>query len=373
MPNLIIHRGTKEIGGTCIELSDARARILFDLGLPLSSMSGDTPSVDYKFDIKGLWREDKANMDAIFITHAHLDHYGLLEFVNPEIPIYMSKTCYEVITKITPLLGKNKKLDLSPLNLNILENKKPVMAGSFEIIPHLIDHSVTDSLAFEINAGAKKLLYTGDFRFHGRRAYLSNNLSKIKNVDYLIMEGSTIGRADQTLMTENDLMLELSKLLKTDKLPLITFSAQNLDRFISVYKACLKAKKTLVIDPYTCYLLENFKHLGKNIPQFHWNNIAVYFAPNRITKELANSGNLYKYKSKKVSVTEIVSSPEKYVVKDNYMITTNLLKIMAKENIQYIYSLWSGYLEKPMHIDDLPPCTRQDTHMLSTCKNLRQV
>jgi ribonuclease J len=318
-------------------------------------MSADMPNANYKFDIEGLWAEDGASVSAIFITHAHLDHFGLLEFVSHEIPIYMSKTCYEIITKITPLLGKDNKLDLLHLDLNILEAKKPVAIGGFEITPHLIDHSVAGSLAFEINTGGKRLLYTGDFRFHGRQAYLSKDLGKIKNVDYLIMEGSTIGRAEQIKMSEDDLMLELSGLLKTEKLSLITFSAQNLDRFISVYKACLKAKKTLIIDPYTCYLLENFKHLSKNIPQFDWNNIAVYFASNSITKELASTGKLYEYKSKKIAIDEIVSNPAKYAVKDNYIITTRLLEAVEKENIQYIYSLWSGYLEKPMHIDALKP------------------
>lgn len=34
---LRIHRGTREIGGTCIELESEGARILLDLGLPLNA------------------------------------------------------------------------------------------------------------------------------------------------------------------------------------------------------------------------------------------------------------------------------------------------------------------------------------------------
>ena len=33
--NLIIHRGTKEIGGSCVELLTAKTRILIDFGMPL--------------------------------------------------------------------------------------------------------------------------------------------------------------------------------------------------------------------------------------------------------------------------------------------------------------------------------------------------
>ena len=32
-----VHRGTQQIGGTCIELESAGARILLDLGLPLDA------------------------------------------------------------------------------------------------------------------------------------------------------------------------------------------------------------------------------------------------------------------------------------------------------------------------------------------------
>lgn len=344
---LIIHRGTKEIGGSCVELNDKNTRILFDLGLPLED---NIQPCDAKLDIKGLYLDDKPEIDAIFITHAHLDHFGLLEFVNPEIPIYLSKTTYKIIKNVYPLTsGKN----LKDLNLKTIEN--PLKIGDFEIIPHEVDHSIAGSLAYEICYNGKKFLYTGDLRFHGRKSYLSENLTKIKNVDYLIMECSTLGRENQVQKTENDIVEDLTNAFNNKKLNLITFSAQNLDRFISVYKACLKTKKILVLDPYTCYILENFRDLSKNIPQFNWNNISVYFSPNSITNALAEDKTLYKYRSKKISFDEIKQNPTKYVIKDNFAITEKILSDFEPQKIQYIYSLWNGYLEKSSHIDILKP------------------
>ena len=38
---LIIHRGTKEIGGSCVELQSKKARIIIDLGMPLVNPLAD--------------------------------------------------------------------------------------------------------------------------------------------------------------------------------------------------------------------------------------------------------------------------------------------------------------------------------------------
>jgi len=102
---LIIHRGTKEIGGSCVELSAGNGRILIDFGIPLvtrdhkpfdsNSLKGKTIQ-DLKAqcilpDIKGLYKDEEKGIDGILISHSHLDHYGFLQYVNPEIPVYLSQ------------------------------------------------------------------------------------------------------------------------------------------------------------------------------------------------------------------------------------------------------------------------------------------
>ena len=122
---LIIHRGTHEIGGSCVEIRDKNTRLLFDFGLPLDDRE------NIKLDINGLYKNDKPEIDGIFITHSHPDHYGLLDSVNPEIPVYTSKTTVNIIQNVSKIKGEN---NYSDLNLNIIEN--PVNIGDFTIIPH---------------------------------------------------------------------------------------------------------------------------------------------------------------------------------------------------------------------------------------------
>lgn len=339
---LTIYRGTNEIGGSCIELEESNTRILFDFGLQLDAMSvKDFKVEDYKPSIK-------TKYDAVFLTHAHPDHYGLLELLDNETPIYATIETCDILKNITPMASK---FDTKEYNLKVIES--PIQIGKFNIVSHDVDHSIGGACAYEIKCNGKTIVYTGDIRFHGRCQYKNSVFKrKLDKVDYLIMEGTTISRENQSIVKEDDLLPKFVDAFNVSKLPIVAFSPQNIDRFITVYKACLKTKKTLVIDPYTCYILEVYGKNYKNIPQFDWNNIRVYFANNSITTALAKTKKLYKYKAKKISINDILAEPNKYVIKSNYIINEKIFKNVKKEDLNIVYSMWKGYLDRPCQFDN---------------------
>lgn len=86
-----IHRGTKEIGGSCVEIWTYSTRIVVDFGMPL--VNPDRTQFDSRAiknlsvkelisrcvlpDIKGLYDEKPENTTLI-LSHAHQDHFGLI-------------------------------------------------------------------------------------------------------------------------------------------------------------------------------------------------------------------------------------------------------------------------------------------------------
>lgn len=336
--HLIIHRAANEIGGNCIEITSGKTRVLFDFGLPLYSIGENEPARKYRLKISGVYKDDIPRVKAVFITHAHPDHCGLLAELNSKIPVYAAPSAILLLKNIAPLFGNNfGHLHFIPLNPN-----ETVSFDELKIKSIPLDHSIPQSYAYQIETGGKKILYTGDFRSHGKCSYLTKNLTLCKKPDYLILEGTTLNRPPQIALSEKSLQSKTEELLRRNKLAIIYFSAQNLDRFISVYNAARTLHKTIVIDPYTCFVLEQFSQLGKNIPQWYWPNIRVYFANNTITKKLKEIK--YRYKTKKISLKEILSEPSKYVIKDNSNIRLKLLRL-TKE-VSLIHSAWPGYLEK---------------------------
>lgn len=356
---LTIHRGSKEIGGTCIEFHSGKSRILIDFGLPLvdenrepfspekinNQTKEDLINSGVLPDIEGLYKGEAPLIDAILISHPHPDHYGLLSYVNPMIPVYMSRGC-QLLLDISYYFGQT---DCDLGNVKTVSPLRQFNIGNFLITPYLMDHSGFDALAFLIECKGKKIFYTGDFRGHGRKDYLFSNLLKDppKDIDYLILEGTLVGRDDSKYRSEQDVEDKLSGLFRNQNEQFfIACSSQNIDRIVSVYKACVRSDRIFIIDPYTAYVLYKLKEISPNIPQFDWGkNIRVFFITNSYTDKLAGDNSLFKFQTAKITYEDIKAIRNRVVIKDSYSTREKIANKNDMNNSTLIYSIWEGYLQ----------------------------
>ena len=332
---LTIHRGTNQIGGSCVEIATATTKILIDIGLPLDSKASEDNLKLYNPGIEG-------NIDAVFISHYHLDHYGLLPLLNESIPVYVSEGTKKIFG-INDIFLYQKEMK----NLKVIKPHDEIRIKDISIIPFTVDHSAYDAMAFLIEAEGKRILYSGDIRLHGPKSKLYKYLPK--EVDYMILEGTNINNEVDNIRTEKDIEKEfLSIFLSTsDAINYVWCSGQNIDRLVALYRACLKSKKIMVVDVYVANVLKEIHGLNNKIPFLNSQyNMGVYY-PKYVTNNLKNSGhwnyaihlepNLYK-----VTPEMISTDPGKYVV----VVRPSVLEFLEKctsSNGNLITSLWKEY------------------------------
>ena len=331
-----IHKGSQEIGGTCIQLSSGKTSILLDAGRPLSS---DSKSVDLSH----------LSVDALLISHPHQDHFGLMDSLRPGTPVYIGKLARSLIDATRVFLGK----DRYALDFHDFKAWQPFTIGDFTITPYLVDHSATDAYAFLIEAESKRLFYSGDLRSHGRKKILFENLLKrtIRDIDVLFLEGTMLHRNNDLFPDEKSVEETIFQTIREQKnISFLLSSSQNIDRVVSAYRACIRAHKLLVVDIYTAWLLEQLRQITQNTPAMDWPEVRV-FANHSQDERLKASPDyfgdfrrrLYRHRVKR---EELHANPESFL----YFGKMSSFRLIDEFKdgalpVNVIYSQWLGYLD----------------------------
>ena len=358
-----IHRGTKEIGGSCVEVWTENTRILLDFGMPLVEKDGkefifnkynalkveELVKLGVLPDVDGLYDGSDNVIDGVVISHAHQDHYGLINYVKKSVRNYLGEATHKII-EISNVFMSQKIIIINP---TFFEKEMPFQIGDFTITPYWADHSAFDSYSFLVEAKGKSIFYSGDFRKHGRKTnafkWFTHNAPQ--NVDYLLLEGTTIGRESKPFKSEIKIENELVEVFRQQgKINLIYTSGQNIDRLVSVYKACNKTGKTLVVDVYVAAILNVLYPFGRiQHPSKDFKNLKVMF-PYYTSKRLKETGNekiLYQFKEFKITKQEIGIQKDKIVMVVRPSMQKDLDKIDGIDGGNLVYSMWDGYLDKP--------------------------
>ena len=337
-----IHRGAREIGGTCIEVEAAGKRLALDVGLPI----GAEASAALLPKVPG-FREPDDSLLAVVISHPHQDHYGLAQYLRPDLPVVLGEAAHRILQAASAFTPAGASFT----HVLYLKNRQPITLGPFEITPYLVDHSAYDAYALLISAGGQRIFYSGDIRGHGRKARLFEQLVRHppQDVDVLLMEGTTVGRAQATdqFRTEQDLELAFIKqMTATSGLSLIWSSGQNIDRLVTIFKACRRAKRQLIIDLYTAEILRATGN--PHVPQGAWDQVRVYLpdSQRRQVKQQARFEVVERYRRQRIFPAELAKKAGRSALFFRPSMVHDLEHAHCLQGARLIYSLWEGYLRQ---------------------------
>jgi len=337
-----IHRGARQIGGTCIELECLGKRLVLDVGVPLDA---DDPATVEMPDVAGLNAENPSLL-GIFISHPHQDHYGLASRVPKGTTFLMGAATERILAAAADFTPSGGKFE----HVIHLTDRQPIELGPFQITPFLMDHSAYDAYAVLIEADGKRLFYTGDLRGHGRKAKLFDRLlaNPPQGVDALLLEGTTITRAgtDDGFPTETDIEAEMVKLFREAKgMPLVWCSGQNIDRLVTVFRAAKRSGRQLILDTYTAHILAATEN--QRLPQADWRQVRVFLPwsqKQRIIQdksfEIAN-----RHRLDRIYPEQLAGAAAKSVMLFRPSMRIDLEKAECLAGACLVYSMWDGYLK----------------------------
>ena len=324
-----IHRGTHQIGGSAIEISTASTRIILDFG---NELSLDEKYIPINLDIDGVTK-GLPDCDGIVISHYHMDHLGQLTSALPAIPLYMGELSKEIA-----LIGaeyQDRCLYLRLLGANTFRGGDAFSIGDIRIRPLVIDHSAADSYMFVIEAEGKRVLYTGDFRMHGLRHHILDQLvnTYIGEVDVLITEGTSLSRDADKYISEAAVLEDIYSYIQDGKYVFVICSSTNIDRIMGIWQN-MPNDKVLICDAYQKRILDtviNNVYYESSLYRRHDNPLVL------------NKGLYPKY---------YVDHGFVFLVRGTEYFISHI-KEFPKDDVRIIYSMWTGYIEENLALKTL--------------------
>jgi len=322
------------------------SRIVLDVGKPLWAERNEQVPLPL---VAGLADGSDPSLAGLLISHPHMDHYGLIDQVDDRVPLFIGKEATALLKAAE--LFSTAGVELHPTGY--LSDRVPQQIGAFTVTPFLVDHSGFDSYSLLIEAEGRRLFYSGDFRGHGRKASLFTRLldQPPLPIDVLLCEGTHIRREqakDEAPRSELDVEVSLGKTMReTTGAVCVVSSAQNIDRLVTVYRACKRTGRTLVTDLYTATVAHE---IGRpTIPQPGFPDYRVYI-PNRQRVLLKQSGEfdrLDPIRGCRVFPEWLLANLHKTTLLMPSSTVPELLRANVLHDGVVVWSVWPGYLNEP--------------------------
>jgi len=374
---LSFYGGVNEIGGNKILLEDRGIRIFLDFGQSFTAGEdyfvswlgpratnglGDYFEFNLLPKIRGLYARQPLEptdlpytdpeIDAVFLSHAHLDHMAHVAFIDEKIPVYCgagTKIFIEAMEKTSSFqqFGEHK--------FRTFRTGEKTKIGHLVVEPIHVDHSIPAAYGFIIQTSEGSIVYTGDLRSHGPRNEMTREFAeKARESEPIAMvsEGTRMVEKERRRNYSESQVEEKSNGLvsKTNKIVFVTHYGRDTDRFRTFYKIAKNNDRKIVISPKTAHLLTRLmedKRLDLPDPMRD-DNILVYFKRKKTGKFKEEDYYTWEreFMEKMVNFKYIREHQGDAVMDLDFYQFGELIDIKPEENSHFIHSMSEPYSEE---------------------------
>ncbi|HLD38418.1 MAG TPA: beta-CASP ribonuclease aCPSF1 [Candidatus Nanoarchaeia archaeon] len=187
--------GARQVGRSCLLLQTPNSNILLDCGIDVASSGSN------KFPYFNIPEFDIAKLDAVILSHAHLDHVGLLPYLYKmgyRGPVYMTLPSRDIAALLsldfigvaykqaaTPLFNSEDVTEMVKHSICVANNEVTDVTSDVRLTFYNSGHCLGSSMVhLNIGNGAHNLLYCADFKYDKSRLLdpATNTFPRIETV-----------------------------------------------------------------------------------------------------------------------------------------------------------------------------------------------
>jgi len=291
---LTFYGGVNEIGGNKILLKDGDTKIFLDFGMSFAMKSKfySPPFLSPRSEkslqeleilpkLEGVYRfDDKTpTVDAVFVSHGHLDHSAYLSFINRQIPIYCGETTQIILKALSEIRRTDLEFDIKGLNFKTFRTGDKVRISGLEIEPIHVDHSVPGAYGFVIHTSNGAVVYTGDFRQHGLRREMTDDfVAKAEEAEPVAIVTEATNLTGATVSSESEVERKLNNIAKSASgIMLAEFAYGDIDRLNSFFRTAKKNRRCIAVSLKQAFLLNALREdKGLNVPDLNDDNVLIF-------------------------------------------------------------------------------------------------